>query len=47
MGTKINAIWWNIKVNLQKLVDTRGYERQQICKISREKTTEMKYSKKF
>jgi len=28
MGTrrKINAIWWNIKINLQKLVDVRGYE---------------------
>ena len=28
MGTrqKINAIWWNIKTNLQKLVDTCGYE---------------------
>jgi len=28
MGTrrKINAIWWNIKINLQKLVDMCGYE---------------------
>jgi len=28
MGTcgKINAIWWNIKINLQKLVDICGYE---------------------
>jgi len=28
MGTrgKINAIWWNIKINLQKLVDVWGYE---------------------
>jgi len=28
MGTprKINAIWWNIKINLQKLVDIRSYE---------------------
>ena len=28
MGTrgKINAIWWNIKINLQKLVDVCGYE---------------------
>ena len=28
MGTrgKINAIWWNIKVKLQKLVNTCGYE---------------------
>jgi len=28
MGTrgKINAIWWNIKINLQKLVDKCGYE---------------------
>ena len=28
MGTrgKINAIWWNIKTNLQKLVDVCGYE---------------------
>jgi len=28
MGTrgKINAIWWNIKLNLQKLVDICGYE---------------------
>jgi len=23
---KVNAIWWNIKINLQKLVDIRGYE---------------------
>jgi len=23
---KINAIWWNIKINLQKLVDICGYE---------------------
>jgi len=23
---KFNAIWWNIKINLQKLVDTCGYE---------------------
>ena len=23
---KINGIWWNIKINLQKLVDTCGYE---------------------
>jgi len=28
MGTcgKINAIWWNIKINLQNLVDICGYE---------------------
>ena len=28
MGThgKINAIWWNIKINLQKMVDICGYE---------------------
>jgi len=28
MGTRgnINAIWWNIKINLQKLVDICGYE---------------------
>jgi len=28
MGTrgKINAIWWNIKINLQKLADICGYE---------------------
>jgi len=28
MGTrrKINAVWWNIKINLQKLVDTCGDE---------------------
>ena len=28
MGTrgKINAIWWNIKINLQKLVDICEYE---------------------
>ena len=28
MGTheKINAIWWNIKINLQKLIDICGYE---------------------
>jgi len=28
MGThgKINAIWWNIKINLHKLVDICGYE---------------------
>ena len=28
MGTrgKINAIWWNIKNNVQKLVDLCGYE---------------------
>jgi len=28
MGTrgKINAIWWNIKTNLQKSVDICGYE---------------------
>ena len=28
MGTreKINAIWWNTKINLQKLVHTSGYE---------------------
>jgi len=28
MGTrgKINAIWWNIKINLQKVVDMCGYE---------------------
>jgi len=28
MGTrwKINAIWWNIKINIQKLVVVRGYE---------------------
>jgi len=25
-GEKINAIWWNIKVNLQKLVDICGYK---------------------
>jgi len=23
---KINAIWWNIEVNLQKLLDVYGYE---------------------
>jgi len=23
---KINAIWWNIKINVQKLVDICGYE---------------------
>ena len=28
MGTygKINAIWWNIKINLQKMVDIRGFK---------------------
>jgi len=25
---KINAIWWNIKINLQQLVDICGYELQ-------------------
>jgi len=23
---KVNAIWWNIKINLQELTDTCGYE---------------------
>ena len=26
LGKKINAIWWNIKKNLQKLVGIRGYK---------------------
>jgi len=32
MGTrgKINAIWWNIKINLQKLVDVCRYELRNI-----------------
>jgi len=41
MGTlgKINVIWWNIKINLQKLVDIYvDMNCQQICKISHKKT---------
>jgi len=36
MGTrgKINCIWWNIKLNLQKLVDICGYELPTNVRIS-------------
>ena len=32
------AIWWNIKIKLQKLVDICGYELPTNCNISRKKT---------
>jgi len=35
---KINVIWWNIKINLQKMVDYVDMNCQQICRISRKKT---------
>jgi len=40
MGThgKINAIWWNIKINLQNLVGYEDMNSEQICKISRKNT---------
>ena len=41
---KTNAIWRNIKINLQKLVDIIDINCQQICEISR---LQWKYSKTF
>jgi len=44
---KINAIWWRIKINLQKMADTYvDMNRQQICKNFSQKP-KWKYSKKF
>ena len=45
MGTrgKINAIWWNIKITLQKLVDMCGYELStNLQKITQKDLTKMK-----
>jgi len=48
MGThvKINAIWWNIKINLQKLVDIREYELPTNLQNVMQKP-KWKYSKKY
>jgi len=50
MGTrvKINAIWWNIKINLQKLVDICGYELPTIVQnFTQIELTEVKIFQKF
>jgi len=45
---KIYAIWWNIKINLQKLVDICGYEFSTNLQTFMQKDlTEVKYSKTF
>jgi len=44
---KINAIWWNIKINLQKIGKYVDMNRQQICKISHKKQPKWQYDKKF
>jgi len=49
MGTcgKINAIWWNIKINLQKLVDICGYELPaNLKKFTQKDLTEVKIFRK-
>jgi len=44
---KLNAIWWNIKINLQKLVDICGYELPTNLQNFRQKSsTEVKIFKK-
>jgi len=50
MGTrqKINAIWWNIKINVQKLSDICGYELStNLQNFMQKDLTKWKYSKKF
>jgi len=45
---KINAIWWNIKVNQQKLVGTYGYELQtNLQNFMQKHSTEVKIFQKF
>jgi len=50
MGTcgEINAIWYNIKINLQKFVDVYEYELQtNLQNFMQKDLTEVKYSNKF
>jgi len=50
MGTcgEINAIWYNIKINLQKFVDVCEYELQtNLQNFMQKDLTEVKYSNKF
>jgi len=48
LGTRgnINAIWWTIKVNLQKMVDVCGYELWNLQNFTQKDSTEVKIFQK-